>query len=115
MNFQHGLLFHQNDGTSFSILLLLALKLSVFRPMFRMPPVTKRWFCLIAEHPIRECTYQWYRRLLMGVVCCRYCPVDVAQAIYGNVNGAKYDTSTGFWSVPCDAEIDMALQFGSVR
>ena len=45
----------------------------------------------------------------------RYCPVDVAQAIYGGVSGATYDSSSGFWSVPCDAEIDMALQFGFVH
>ncbi|EJD01502.1 acid protease [Fomitiporia mediterranea MF3/22] len=41
-----------------------------------------------------------------------YCPTDIAEAIYGGVNGAKYDPTQGMWTVPCDAEIDMALQFG---
>ncbi|KAI6034143.1 aspartic peptidase domain-containing protein [Pisolithus microcarpus] len=39
-----------------------------------------------------------------------YAPVDVCTAIYGGVAGAQYDSSIGQWVVPCDAEIDMALQ-----
>ncbi|KAL4081864.1 aspartic peptidase domain-containing protein [Scleroderma yunnanense] len=39
-----------------------------------------------------------------------YAPVDVCQAIYGGVSGAQYDTSLGQWIVPCNVEIDMALQ-----
>ncbi|KIK97871.1 hypothetical protein PAXRUDRAFT_135417 [Paxillus rubicundulus Ve08.2h10] len=39
-----------------------------------------------------------------------YAPVDVCTAIYGGVPGAQYDSSLGQWVVPCDAEIDMALQ-----
>lgn len=42
----------------------------------------------------------------------RYAPVDVCTAIYGSVSGAKFDSSIGQWIVPCDAEIDVALQFG---
>jgi len=42
---------------------------------------------------------------------CRYAPTDVCQAIYGGVSGAQYESSLGQWVVPCDAEIDMALQF----
>ncbi|KAI5120673.1 hypothetical protein M0805_006962 [Coniferiporia weirii] len=41
-----------------------------------------------------------------------YCSVDIAQNIYGSINGATYDDIQGFWTVPCDAEVDMALQFG---
>ncbi|KAK7061718.1 acid protease [Favolaschia claudopus] len=41
-----------------------------------------------------------------------YAPVDVCQAIYGGVPGAQYNASLGQWTVPCDAEIDIALQFG---
>lgn len=40
----------------------------------------------------------------------RYAPVDVCKAIYGGVTGAQYDPSIGQWTVPCNAEIDMALQ-----
>lgn len=40
----------------------------------------------------------------------RYAPTDVCTAIYGGVSGAQYDPSLGQWSVPCDVEIDMALQ-----
>ncbi|KAF9221963.1 acid protease [Gyrodon lividus] len=39
-----------------------------------------------------------------------YAPVDVCTAIYGGVPGAQYEPNLGQWIVPCDAEIDMALQ-----
>ncbi|KIJ70568.1 hypothetical protein HYDPIDRAFT_23662 [Hydnomerulius pinastri MD-312] len=39
-----------------------------------------------------------------------YAPVDACTAIYGGVPGAQYNPSLGQWVVPCDAEIDMALQ-----
>lgn len=39
-----------------------------------------------------------------------YVSADVCKAIYGGVPGAKYDSSTGQWLLPCDAEIDMAIQ-----
>lgn len=42
-----------------------------------------------------------------------YAPTDVCQAIYGGVKGAKFDSSSGQWIVPCDAEIDMALQINN--
>lgn len=40
-----------------------------------------------------------------------YAPTDVCQAIYGGISGAQYNSGIGQWTVPCDAEIDMALQF----
>ena len=42
----------------------------------------------------------------------RYCSSDIAQNIYGSISGASYDPNQGLWIVPCDAEVDMALQFG---
>lgn len=45
----------------------------------------------------------------------RYAPPEVCNAIYGGVSGAKYDSSLGQWVVPCDAEIDMALQIKLVH
>lgn len=39
-----------------------------------------------------------------------YAPPEVCDAIYSGVNGAKYDSGLGQWVVPCDAEIDMAIQ-----
>jgi len=44
-----------------------------------------------------------------------YCPTDVANNIYSGIPGARFDTISGLWSVPCDAEVDMALQFGQVN
>lgn len=41
-----------------------------------------------------------------------YVSTDVANAIYGGVPGAKLDTSLGQWVVPCDAEINIAIQIG---
>ncbi|KAG2156058.1 aspartic peptidase domain-containing protein [Suillus clintonianus] len=40
-----------------------------------------------------------------------YAPTEVCQAIYGGVSGAQYNSVLGQWTVPCDTEIDMALQF----
>ena len=39
-----------------------------------------------------------------------YAPPEVCQHIYGNISGASYDSSLQQWIVPCDAEIDIALQ-----
>ena len=55
--------------------------------------------------------------LIHFLFCCflgRYCTSDIAQSIYGSISGANYDSSQGLWVVPCDAEVDMALQFGYV-
>jgi len=41
-----------------------------------------------------------------------YAPEDVCNAIYGGIEGAQYDSSLGQWTVPCSAEVDIALQFG---
>ncbi|KII95204.1 hypothetical protein PLICRDRAFT_48168 [Plicaturopsis crispa FD-325 SS-3] len=40
-----------------------------------------------------------------------YAPEAICDAIYGGISGARYDSGLGQWVVPCDAEIDMALQF----
>jgi predicted aspartyl protease len=44
-----------------------------------------------------------------------YVPTEIAQAIYGSVSGATYDTATGYWKVPCNVEVDVAIQIGSVK
>ncbi|KAJ7904511.1 aspartic peptidase domain-containing protein [Mycena olivaceomarginata] len=41
-----------------------------------------------------------------------YAPTEICQAIYGGVPGAQYNASLGQWTVPCSAEVDIALQFG---
>ncbi|KAF9009070.1 aspartic peptidase domain-containing protein [Cyathus striatus] len=41
-----------------------------------------------------------------------YAPTNICEAIYGNVTGASYDSTINQWVVPCDAEINMALQIG---
>ncbi|KAI1796319.1 acid protease [Ganoderma leucocontextum] len=42
-----------------------------------------------------------------------YAPKAVCDAIYGNIQGATYSSALGQWIVPCDAEVDVALQFGT--
>ncbi|KAK0190944.1 aspartic peptidase domain-containing protein [Armillaria mellea] len=39
-----------------------------------------------------------------------YTNTEVAEAIYGGISGSYYDSSLAQWSVPCNAEIDMAIQ-----
>jgi saccharopepsin len=44
----------------------------------------------------------------------RYVSKKVSDALYSNIPGAVFDSSSGYWILPCDAEVDMALQIGSV-
>ncbi|KZT12774.1 acid protease [Laetiporus sulphureus 93-53] len=41
-----------------------------------------------------------------------YVTTDIANTIFGNISNAKYDDSLGQWALPCDSEVDIALQFG---
>ncbi|KAF5331633.1 hypothetical protein D9611_007674 [Ephemerocybe angulata] len=41
-----------------------------------------------------------------------YAPPAIVEAIYKNVPGAALDTASGYWRVPCEVEINMALQIG---
>ncbi|TFK28745.1 acid protease [Coprinopsis marcescibilis] len=41
-----------------------------------------------------------------------YSPPEVCEAIYGTVPGARFDPAISLWRVPCDAEINLALQIG---
>jgi hypothetical protein len=41
-----------------------------------------------------------------------YAPTDICNAIYGDVDGAHFDSDSGQWIVPCSIEIDLAFQFG---
>lgn len=40
-------------------------------------------------------------------------PKDVANGIYGKVNGASFDQNTGLYRLPCNSEITVELQVGS--
>ncbi|KAI0660918.1 acid protease [Cubamyces menziesii] len=42
-----------------------------------------------------------------------YAPKDVCDALYSGVQGAAYNSDLGMWVVPCDAEVDIALQLGT--
>ncbi|KAI0650674.1 acid protease [Trametes meyenii] len=42
-----------------------------------------------------------------------YAPKEACDAMYSGVEGASYNSALGQWVVPCDAEVDVALQFGS--
>ncbi|CDO76249.1 hypothetical protein BN946_scf184470.g7 [Trametes cinnabarina] len=42
-----------------------------------------------------------------------YAPKDVCNAIYSGIQGASFSSTLQQWVVPCDAEVDIALQFGS--
>jgi saccharopepsin len=39
-----------------------------------------------------------------------YASTEVCNAIYGSVSGAQLDSQSGLWSVPCNTEIDVAVQ-----
>ncbi|KAH9179621.1 acid protease [Lactarius sanguifluus] len=39
-----------------------------------------------------------------------YASPEVSNAIYGNIPGAQLDPQIGLWSVPCNVEIDAAIQ-----
>ncbi|KAF9451721.1 acid protease [Macrolepiota fuliginosa MF-IS2] len=41
-----------------------------------------------------------------------YAPKSITDLIYGNITGAQFDDKSNQWVVPCDYEIDMALQIG---
>ncbi|KAG6854788.1 hypothetical protein C0991_001215 [Blastosporella zonata] len=41
-----------------------------------------------------------------------YAPKAICDAIYSGISGASFDSSLGQWIVPCEYEIDMALQIG---
>jgi hypothetical protein len=41
-----------------------------------------------------------------------YIAKEICDAIYSNISGAVFNASTGYWILPCDAEIDMAFQIG---
>ncbi|KAF8076381.1 aspartic peptidase A1 [Lyophyllum atratum] len=41
-----------------------------------------------------------------------YAPKAICDAIYGSIPGAKYEARIGQWIVPCDYEVNVALQIG---
>jgi hypothetical protein len=42
-------------------------------------------------------------------------PRDVADAIYGRVPGANYDSKEQIWTIPCDIEVNLTFVFGGVK
>jgi len=42
-----------------------------------------------------------------------YAPPDACQAIYGGIEGARYDAIAQVWFVPCKSEVDIALQINN--
>ncbi|KAF8655269.1 hypothetical protein AX16_003170 [Volvariella volvacea WC 439] len=41
-----------------------------------------------------------------------YAPAEICEAIYGDITNARFDQASGYWQVPCNEEVDMALQIG---
>ncbi|KAF7776156.1 hypothetical protein Agabi119p4_4549 [Agaricus bisporus var. burnettii] len=41
-----------------------------------------------------------------------YAPKSIVDAIYANITGARFDEKSNQWLVPCDHEVNMALQIG---
>ena len=39
-----------------------------------------------------------------------YAPPEVCQAIYGEIPGATFDSTSRMWLIPCNQEVDVALQ-----
>lgn len=48
----------------------------------------------------------------LDTISLSYAPKSVCDAIYGSIQGATYSAALGQWIIPCDAEVDVALQFG---
>ncbi|KAJ7179172.1 aspartic peptidase domain-containing protein [Mycena filopes] len=44
-----------------------------------------------------------------------YAPKAICDAIYSGAAGAQFDASLGQWTLPCDTEVDIALQFAYAR
>ncbi|KAG6836699.1 hypothetical protein H0H93_004675 [Arthromyces matolae] len=42
-------------------------------------------------------------------------PRDVSDAIYGRVQGAVYDTTNQYWTVPCGQYLNISLSFGGIQ
>lgn len=42
-------------------------------------------------------------------------PRDVSDAIYGRVPGASFDTTNGWWTVPCDQEVNITIVIGGQK
>jgi len=42
-------------------------------------------------------------------------PRTMSDAIYGRVPGAAYDTTNGYWTVPCDSLVNLTFIFGGVE
>lgn len=42
-------------------------------------------------------------------------PRAMSDAIYGRVQGAAYDETHGYWTVPCDQLINLSFKFGGVE
>jgi hypothetical protein len=42
-------------------------------------------------------------------------PREIADAIYGRVQGAVYDTDHQFWTVPCEQLLNISFNFGGVN
>ena len=59
--------------------------------------------------------FHFHTSTLFSYTCThRYAPKDVCDALYSGVQGAAYNSDLGMWVVPCDAEVDIALQLGYV-
>ena len=41
-------------------------------------------------------------------------PREMADQIYGRVQGAEYDTDSEVWTIPCDQYLNMSFKFGGV-
>jgi hypothetical protein len=73
---------------------------------------TKPSSCWTPELLIRESGYQVQLQELK-FVGISYAPPGVCQAIYGGIEGARYDATAQVWFVPCKSEVDIALQIKS--
>jgi hypothetical protein len=67
---------------------------------------------LTVEPLIRQCSTLKSPNHTFTLMFNSYAPQEICTAIYGDVPGARFVPALGQWTVPCDAEIDMALQFG---
>ena len=80
------------------------------------------FFQVTSRAPLQEkLLHFWILELLTGLLQYRiakyyyininnsYVTQEIAKYIYGGIEGATLDRSSGIWTVPCDREVDVAI------
>lgn len=69
--------------------------------------------CLILDsHSSEYIVGTEHSQLCLILVLYSQVPRDLADAIYGRVQGASYDTKNEWWTVPCGQLLNVTINFG---